>query len=61
MDFPIIIIWASPLQFLGAPHVIFKFYIQFFDKNSISKQNSPRWDATFCGITSGAILFAYVL
>ena len=24
------------------------------------KQNSPRWDAAFCGVTSGAILFAYV-
>ena len=27
---------------------------------SQSKQNSPRWDAAFCGVTSGAILFAYV-
>ena len=26
----------------------------------LSKQNSPRWDATFCGILSGAILFALV-
>ena len=25
-----------------------------------SKQNSPKWDAAFCGVTSGAILFAYV-
>ena len=25
-----------------------------------SKQNSPRWDAAFCGVTSGTILFAYV-
>ena len=24
------------------------------------KQNSPRWDAAFCGVTYGAILFAYV-
>ena len=24
------------------------------------KQNSPRLDATFCGVTSGAILFASV-
>ena len=26
----------------------------------MSKQNSPRWDAAFCGDTSGAILFANV-
>ena len=32
-------------------------FIQFFDENSLSKQNSPRWDAAF---SSGAILFAYV-
>ena len=32
---------------------------QFFDENSLSKQNSPRWDAAFCGVTSGAIMFAY--
>ena len=24
----------------------------------VGKQNSPRWDAAFCGVTSGAILFA---
>ena len=33
---------------------------QFFYENSLSKQNSPRWDAAFCGVASGAILFAYV-
>ena len=32
----------------------------YFDEISLSKQNSPRWDASFCGVTSGAILFAYV-
>ena len=26
----------------------------------ISKQNSPRWDVAKRGVTSGAILFAYV-
>ena len=26
----------------------------------MSKQNSPRWDAAFCGGTSGAILFSFV-
>ena len=35
-------------------------FISFIDKIPPSKQNSPRWDAAFCGVTSGAILFAYV-
>ena len=35
-------------------------FIQFFDEISLSKQNSPRWDAAFFGGTSGAILFACV-
>ena len=59
MDSLIIIIWASLLSFLGAAGVIFNFYLTF-DEIPVSKQNSPRWDAAFCGITSGAILFAYV-
>ena len=57
MDSPTIIIRASPLSFLGVSGVIF---IQFFDENSISKQNSPRYDARSAGVTSGAILFVYV-
>ena len=59
MDFPTFIIWASPLSFLGALCVILNF-IQIFDEISLSKQNSPGWDAAFCGVTSGAMLFAYV-
>ena len=39
--------------------MIFIFYL-FFDEISLCKQNSPRWDAAFCGVTSGAMLFAYV-
>ena len=40
---------------------IFFFHFYFIsDENEISKQNSPRWDAAFCGVTSGAIRFAYV-
>ena len=27
--------------------------IQFFDEIPISKQNSPRWDAAFCGVILG--------
>ena len=59
MDFPIIIDWMSPRSFLGASGMIFKF-IPVYDEIPLIKQNSPRWDAAFCGITSGAILFANV-
>ena len=59
MDFPIPIILTSPLSFLGASRVCFHF-ISFSDENHISKPNSPRWDAAIRGVTSGAILFAYV-
>ena len=38
----------------------FEFLYHFFDEIPQSKQNSPRWDTAFCGVTSGAILFAYV-
>ena len=38
----------------------FEFLFHFFDKNSLSKQKSPRLDAAFCSVTSEAILFAYV-
>ena len=55
MDFPIIIIRVSPLSFVGVSGVILNF-IQFFDKSSLSKQNSPRWDAAFCGVSSGSIV-----
>ena len=46
-------------DFLGASGVLFHF-ISFSRKNHISKQNSPRWDAAKRGVTSGAIMFAYV-
>ena len=55
----IIFVWVSPLSFYGRQECFLNF-IQFFDENSLSKQNSPRYDAAFCGVTSGAILFAYV-
>ena len=40
---------------LGDSIFIFKgvrsdFCFQLFDENSLSQQNSPRWDATFCGV-----------
>ena len=60
MDFHIISIWVSPLSFLEASGVFFFNFIQFFNENSQSKQKSSRWDAALCGVTFGAILFAYV-
>ena len=38
----------------------FSFLLNFSDANHKSKQNSLRWDAAFCGVTSGAILVACV-
>ena len=35
-------------------------FISFFDEFPVSQQNSPRWDAAFCVVASGAILFDYV-
>ena len=35
------------------------FFISFLDEISLCKQNSPRRDAAFCGVTSGTMLFAY--
>ena len=31
-------------------------FFSFFDEINVSKQNSPRWYAAFCGVTSAAIL-----
>ena len=53
MDSPIVINWMSPLSFLGVLGVNFKLYSFFFYENFLSKQNSPRWDAAFCGVTWG--------
>ena len=38
----------------------FPFLFHFFDEIPLSKLKSLRWVATFCGVTSGAILFSYV-
>ena len=47
---------------LGEPTISFKdvrgdfefYFIHFFfDEIPLSKQNNPRWDAAFCGVTSG--------
>ena len=60
MDSPIISNWMCPLSFLGVLGVIFNFLFDFFAEISLCKQNSPRWDAAFCGVPSVAMLFAYV-
>ena len=49
----------STLIFRGINSIFFIF-ISFFDEIPESKQKSPRWDAAFCGVTFGAILFANV-
>ena len=43
----------------GHKEYYFNFYI-IFDEIHVSKQVSPRWDAEFCGFTTGAIRFAHV-
>ena len=49
MDSPILI-WISQVSFIGAAGAIFfSFLIHYFDEIPTDKQNSPKWDATFCG------------
>ena len=48
----------STFIFRGIRSIFFLLFIHY--ENSLSKQYSPRWDATLCGVTSGAMLFAYV-
>ena len=36
------------------------YFFSFFDEIPVSKQNSIIWEAAFCGVTSAALLFAYV-
>ena len=43
MDFPIIIIWMSPLSILGESGIFFHFYFIFIEI-PVSKQCRPRWD-----------------
>ena len=44
---------------------LFHFLVKFLQANRIAPDGTPRsavsrWDAAFCGVTSGAIRFAYV-
>ena len=55
MDFPIIIIWVSPLSFYGL-QVRFSNFIQFFEKkknlivNRIAPDGTPRSAASHLGL-----------
>ena len=35
-------------------------FVSFVDEIRVNIQKRPIWDAALCGVTSGAILFAYV-
>ena len=54
MDSPIIIIWKSPLSFLGALGVIFiflsHFSMKFLCENRIAPDGSPRSAASHLGL-----------
>ena len=50
----------STFIFRGVRSDFYFFLSDFCDEISLGKQNSPRWDAAFCGITSAAMPFAYV-
>ena len=52
MECPILIKWASPLSFLRGSGIIFLIFMSYFDEIHVRK--------SFCGVTSGAILFAHV-
>ena len=56
MEFPTHIIWMSPTFIFSGIGSNFSFFYEI----RVCKQISPRWDAAFCGVTSGAILFAFV-
>ena len=60
MDFPTFNIWMRlhVFSFLMASGVFI--FVSFFDESHVRKQNSARWNAAFCGVISGAILFANV-
>ena len=57
--FPSLSIGWVNFHFMGVK-CDFVFFISFFVEIALCKQNSPRWDAAFCDVTSGAMLFAYV-
>ena len=48
----------STFIFRGVRSDFYFFFYLIFDEISACKQNSPRWDAAFCGVTSWAMLFA---
>ena len=59
VDFPILINWMSPLSKLET-RVFFLFFDSFFNEIYVSKLISPRWNAVFCSVSSGAFLLTFV-
>ena len=58
--------WTCPSLSTGESTFIFRVirsdfkFLFHFPETPLSKQNSPRWNAVFCGVTSRAIPFANV-
>ena len=54
MDFPILIIWMSPLSFLGTLGSTFHFYfifsMKFVSANRIALDGTPRFAASHLGL-----------
>ena len=50
MDFPIVIIWMSPLSLLGASGVIFHFSMKIKIANRIAPDGTPRFAASHLGL-----------
>ena len=46
---------STSIHFRGSKN---EFFLSFIDENPLSKQNNPRQDAAFCGVTAGVMLFA---
>ena len=50
MDFPILIIWMSPLSFLGTSGVNFHFSMKIMSANRIAPDGTPRFAASHQGL-----------
>ena len=48
-------LWTIPLPSFRGTRSYPNYSSHFFNENPLSKQNSPRWDPVFCGVTSGAV------
>ena len=50
MDFPIIIIWVSPISLLGTSGVLLNFYSIFREANRIAPDGTPHSAASHLGL-----------